>query len=299
MSSSTPIGTSQLPHNLIRSQLENGKVIPFLGAGASLVGRAPDDKWTSKAPRFPPSAAELAAHLEALVGYSSEEPTELTRVAQYVTGIAGRGGLRDSLRNIFSKDFEPAPLHNYLARFDNPLIVTTNYDSLLESAFQKAGRRFHRVIYKRGGTTVLLWNHGVDEPTEVHPNELDLEMGTDTVIFKMHGSPDREDPGRDSYVITEDDYVEFLARMASRAAIPSVFAEPFQNSHFLFLGYGLQDWNLRVLLYRIWQEWHGDYASWAIQHRARPLEAEFWMRRQLTIYEMTIDDFLNRMTEQP
>ena len=38
--------------------------------------------------------------------------------------------------------------------------------------------------------------------------------------------------------------------MTKNKAIPAIFAEPFQTRHFLFLGYGLNDWNLRVVLYR-------------------------------------------------
>jgi hypothetical protein len=50
----------------------------------------------------------------------------------------------------------------------------------------------------------------------------------------MHGAADRHNPDHDSYLITEDDYVEFLARMTSRTAIPDAFGEPFRRSHFLF-----------------------------------------------------------------
>ena len=123
-----------------------------------------------------------------------------------------------------------------------------------------------------------------------------LHYYLDAVIFKMHGAPDPADEERDSYVITEDDYVEFLARLANQTAIPACFAEPFRRRHFLFLGYGLKDWNLRVILYQVWKEWpRRRYASWAIQHQTEALEREFWSRKQLSIYEMTIADFLARL----
>ena len=38
-----------------------------------------------------------------------------------------------------------------------------------------------------------------------------------------------------------------------------------RKSHFLFLGYGLRDWNLRVILHRIAGEQRLNYKSWAIQ----------------------------------
>ena len=108
------------------------------------------------------------------------------------------------------------------------------------------------------------------------PTTLIYRVGESPILFKMHGSADPEDTDRDSYVITEDDYVEFLSRMTSKIAIPKPFAKPFRKSHFLFLGYGLRDWNLRVILYKIWQSYpRKKYASWAIQHQANELEKRY------------------------
>ena len=174
-------------------------------------------------------------------------------------------------------------MHYWLAGFNNLLIVTTNYDHLLERAFIELKRPYHVVSYCTGASTFLFWENGASEPVTVAANELTLELGTIPVIYNMHGTADQTVPDRDSYVITEDDYVEFLARMVATTAIPVAFAEPFRKSHFLFMGYGLRDWNLRVILHKMWHDWPRRYASWAIQHRAEPLEAEFWKRRQLTI----------------
>ena len=137
----------------------------------------------------------------------------------------------------------PLPLHYYLTTFEKLLIITTNYDELIETAFRERGRPFHVVVYKTGSPTFLFWKHGCQEPEEVVANEFDLAMNEATVIFKMHGAVDPQIPERDSYVITEDDYVEFLARMADKTAIPAVFSEPIKRRHFLFLGYGLRDSN--------------------------------------------------------
>ena len=286
------------PYALIRDGLRDAKVIPFLGAGASFVRRSGAAAWSSPADDFLPMAGELAEYLNGRSGFPSTEAAELARVAQYFDGVAGRGSLDDHLHQIFARRYEPGPLHRYLASFPRLLAVTTNYDGLLETALRDAGRRFRLVVYKAGASSVLVWDDGagLGEPREEAANELDLGFGKDAVIFKMHGAPDPVDEERDSYVITEDDYVEFLARLANKTAIPACFAEPFRRRHFLFLGYGLRDWNLRVILYQVWKEWpRRRYASWAIQHETEPLEREFWNRKQLMIYEMTIADFLARL----
>jgi hypothetical protein len=284
------------PYELIRDGLRRGKVIPFLGAGASLLGRPRDITWRSPQSEFLPMSVELAEYLDRRSGFPPGEQAELTRVAQYFDGVAGRGGLDDELHEIFAKTYLPGPLHYYLARLGPLLIVTTNYDDLLERAFNDAGRPYHLIAYQTGDPTFLVWRYGQGEPSALVANEIDLQVGEHTIIYKMHGNADRVHPERDSFLITEDDTVEFLARMAARTAIPAIFGEPFRRSHFLFLGYGLRDWNLRVILHRIWQDYpRRRYASWAIQEHAQPLEREFWSRRSLTIYEMSIIDLLGRL----
>ena len=58
-----------------------------------------------------------------------------------------------------------------------------------------------------------------------------------TVILKNRGAVDREDPEQDSYVITEDHYIEFLAQTDIANIIPVEADGRDERSHFLFLGY--------------------------------------------------------------
>jgi hypothetical protein len=97
------------------------------------------------------------------------------------------------------------------------------------------------------------------------PNEYRaLRPGERTVILKMHGAVDRTNPEAtwDSYVITEDHYIEYLARTDLANLVPVTLAAKLRRSHFLFLGYSMRDWNLRVILHRIWGEQKLKYKSW-------------------------------------
>ncbi len=76
---------------------------------------------------------------------------------------------------------------------------------------------------------------------------------------------DRASPERDSFVITEDHYIDYLTRTDISNLLPVTLAAKLRKSHFLFLGYSLRDWNLRVILHRIWGEQKLTYKSWAIQ----------------------------------
>jgi len=284
------------PYEFILDNLSKGKVVPFLGSGASLDLRPLDAKWKSPSDPFLPTAGELAEYLDRRSGYPEEEVIDLARVAQYFDGVTGREGLNEELHEIFSKAYAPAQIHEFLATFEaNLLMVTTNYDDLLERAFNQHQRPFDLVIYNTANENLQYLEHGKQEAVEVEPNEFILEMGKLPVIFKMHGTFNPKDAERGSYVITEEDYVEFLARMSRTRAIPVAFAESFRRSYFLFLGYGLRDWNLRVVLHRIWKDRPNGKNSWAIQHQASDLERQFWLKRKLTIYDLTIQEFLQKL----
>ncbi|MGB9181898.1 MAG: SIR2 family protein [Pyrinomonadaceae bacterium] len=291
----------QPPYPLIRDAITKGRVIPFLGAGASLGGRVADSKWQQGQGAYLPTAAELAKYLAEKTGFPTDEEPDLTKVAQYYDVIGGRFALNEELHDIFNCDYPLTTLHTYLADVVAPqLIVTTNYDDCIERAFAAKGRDFNLVIHTTDaalGDKLLWWEHGKDEPREISPNKLDVDLDAVTVIYKMHGAVDRRGPSRDQYVITEDDYIDFLARMTKNKAIPAIFAEPFQRRHFLFLGYGLRDWNLRVVLNRIEKDLRRPKGikSWAIQFNPSQLETRFWQERDVEVFNKTLDEFVGEL----
>jgi hypothetical protein len=285
----------------VRDALLKGRVIPFLGAGASLGGREPGAKWEQGQAAYLPTAFELARHLAQRTGFPAEEEAELTKVAQYYDVVGGRTALNEELHSIFNCDYPLSPLHTFLADVPTPLlIVTTNYDDCIERAFKAKGREYELVIHTTDaaiGDQLLWWEYGKTAPRKISSNKLDLDLDARTIIYKMHGTVDRNKMSMDQYVITEDDYIDFLTRMTKNKAIPAIFAEPFQTRHFLFLGYGLRDWNLRVVLNRIEKDLRRPKTirSWAIQYNPSPLEQRFWQERGVEVYNKLLDAFVQEI----
>jgi hypothetical protein len=289
------------PYPTILNRLRQGHVIPFLGSGASLGGRAPGAQWREGITGFLPTASELASYLARMTQFPPGEAIELATVAQYYDVVNGRDVLDEVLREIFNNSYSLTSLHAFLARIPVPLlIVTTNYDDCIERAFDAEGKPYDLVTHTTDvamGDQLLWYQHGNPEPHEVIPNKFVIDLATRPVIYKMHGSVDRRGSMRDQFLITEDDYVEFLSRMTKNSAIPSIFAEPFQRRHFLFLGYSLRDWNLRVVLNRIEKDLRRrrGIKSWAIRWNVTPLERCFWKERGVSAYNMTIEDFVSQL----
>ena len=74
--------------------------------------------------------------------------------------------------------------------------------------------------------------------------------------------------------------------------MPVGLAAKLQRSHFLFLGYTMADWNLRVVLRRLWGDHPLSYRSWAVQPDAKLLEREFWRRLDVDVLEAPLDEYV-------
>ncbi len=297
------------PYGIIAEKLSEGNVIPFLGAGASQVGRTEDAKWDPKKPKFLPNGRELSHFLARKSSFPSAEQRDLddlAKVSSYYAIISGRSSLSKQLQDVLSPDFTLGPLHQYLASVSTPLlIVTTNYDSLIEQAFQAAGKPYDLVIHLSDrddiANAIYWWKHGESEPIVEAPNNLDPELLRQrTVIYKMHGTVKRGDPEWDTFVITEEDYIDFLSRMTTKSAIPPIFSNHFRTRSFLFLGYSLADWNFRVILKNLdsnLRSGRQDIPSWAIQREPSELEKILWDKRNVKIFNMSHDEFAAKMQQ--
>lgn len=292
-------------YQLVLRQIAEGRVIPFFGAGANLCGRPSGAKWQPGA--HLPSGGELAEHLADNYGYPSPDKRDLTRVSQYVALMAGSAPLYEELRDLLDANYPPTTLHQFFAtlpatlraknyRAPHQLIVTTNYDDLMERAFQSAGEAFDIVTYVAEGDQRGKFLHYLpngDVKLIERPNEYrDLNLDARPVILKIHGAIDRANADRDSYVITEDHYIDFLGHTDISTLIPVTLAAKLRKSHFLFLGYSLRDWNLRVIFHRIWGQQKLTYHSWAIQLDPSDLDKRFWAKREVDLIGIALDQYI-------
>lgn len=297
----------------VARKLLKGMVVPLLGAGVNACARPADFAWRAEDRQYLPTGAELAYYLATEFDAPVElaKSYDLIRVTQFIDAIERSGGeLYQTLHTIFDGDYEPGPVHTFLARLPAILrergeslqvILTTNYDDALERAFEAEGEAYDLITYivsspKQHRGRFMHWPPG-GEPHVIQKNdEPGLDLKQRTVILKLHGAVQR--PGSfadDNYVITEDHYIDYLTHGDITLLLPQEVTSRLRNSHFLFLGYSMKDWNLRVILRQIWGEQGLDYGSWAVQKDADEIERAIWEKRDVEIRTLDLAHYLEQL----
>jgi hypothetical protein len=306
----------------VASYIVERSVVTVVGCGAHAVDR--ETPWQEGSGSLPDDA-ELARYLAQRFHIASESD-DLARVSEHVSLTEGRVDLSRTLRDLLVKsDYEPSSVHRVVARVPGrarelsregyQLLITTTYDMSLERAFDAVHEPYDLVVFvatgehngrfvhipwwdpdSRGARPITMPNEYVDLPID---EDGELER---TVILKLHGGPADLGKGspslRDNFVVTENDYIGNQADSPVESLIPLQILNTIRDSHFLFLGYRVQDWSDRVFLQRIWGNHPLEARSWAVDPRPGGVERELWDRLGVNVIEERLGDFINDLERE-
>jgi hypothetical protein len=296
--------------DLIVKAMADGCAIPFLGAGAGLPGRPPGVRWRRDG--YLPSGNELAAYLARAYRYPSQrvEPNRsLVRIAQYAHLRAGRPQLFRDLQAVFAVAQRPNEVHRFIAEQPRrqrrrglpnpwPVIVTTNYDDRLEQAFRDIREPYDLVVFNGAESASQPFRHrdpsGIWRAVAPSRSYDAFAPRVRPVILKLHGGIDTHEGTEEHFVITEDHYMSFLAHDVSRR-LPSSLLILLQEASFVFLGYRLEDWNVRVFLSRIGRERDDRSVWWAFQRRPNDVDVLFWESHNVRLVALDLHDWDGKM----
>jgi SIR2-like domain/TIR domain len=293
--------------DVLHQMIDEGNLVVFLGSRLAC---------GSVGPLAGPGSKELAANLAKRFDL---EPAgrDLPEVAQYVYVTQGSPDLYRELRKLLTSECEPGPVHQFLARFPRrleelgldkqyQLIVSTNFDTVLEEAFDAEQEPYDLAVYMASGRDKGKFIHFPSEgaPTAIaEPNSYTkLPIGGDyelqrTLILKIHGAVDGsfgDYRWRENYVITEDHYIDYLSKSPIESLVPVQVLDKLQDSHCLFLGYTVHDWNLRVFLKRIWEGRLGA-RSWAVEPDPDVFDKDLWAPSNVELYAADLADYVDQL----
>jgi hypothetical protein len=201
----------QIPQELL-DDIKRGDCVPIVGAGLSLNAVLPT---ACKMPLWNDLGVEIAKRLNKT--FSGDAMSELSEYCAKCSKFELIRLLRECLHIRTAK---PGPVHTEFARLPFPEVLTTNFDFLLERAYEGVGKSYLPVV---------------DEDL--------LTFGRtdgETRILKMHG--DLHHPSL--MVVTEEDYDQFSKQ---RERMFQEVTHLLSRYSVLFLGYSINDPDFRQI----------------------------------------------------
>jgi hypothetical protein len=184
----------------------------FIGAGVSRDAGFVDWKGL---------LVEVADELDLDIG----KEHDLLALAQYhVNARSGRNEINQQLIDVFTRDAKPTQVHEILARLPIDTVWTTNYEQLLEKAYESAGRRV--------------------EVKLTIENLAQARKGRDVTLYKMHGCVTQSHDA----VLTKQDYEIYDTK---RQLFTDSLKGDFVEKTLLFLGFSFTDPNVERILSKV------------------------------------------------
>lgn len=190
------------------SSLSAGQAALFIGAGMSVQSGIVNWK-------------ELLSKPAKQIGLKADEVTDLPRLAEYCARKLGKNVLIQHIMDNLCTDIRPTENHRILAQLPVRVIWTTNYDNLLEKAFEETKIQ---IEVRRRDTDFMSSNPHAK-----------------IYINKMHGDID----AREEIIITSSDYEKYPH---SHHLMATKFLDAATDSTLLFLGVGFIDPNFSHIM---------------------------------------------------
>jgi len=200
-----------------------------------------------------------------------------------------------SLKNIAAhffrnSTFGPGPLYRKLARCPFSLILTICHDGLFAEALSAEHKSPSRY-----------WYHYRGEPRD--NRELETALSPETpAIYHLFGTFNEPN----SLVLTENDLLDFINNFIScRPGLPNSLRILLRHNTFLFVGFGIRHWYIRVLLKLLLRALNHSGASVALESlagleaRERDQTVLFYKRgARVEVVDMEADGFVQELLDR-
>jgi hypothetical protein len=264
----------------ILSGLQNGSVVPYLGARA-LTGVI--DTASGKA--IPADSDSLILAMNNGQPMAPKLMYEFPRAAMNVELKRGRGALTKFLdRTYRDTNWSASALHSWLAGQKLPYIVDTNRDTLLQKAYATLP---HTLIIgvsriSAAAPRFKLFQYDGSAYQAIEPEAVDPFL---PVLFKPLGTPLPES----NYIASDADFVDYITELMGGFAIPPFLKDMRQGRKYLLLGMRLNRDTERMVLSDIV---FGHGGGWALITNANDKEKRYLDKLGIELIEADVADFM-------
>lgn len=259
----------EIPDYLVE-QIRGGKVVLFLGAGASYGANSDIE------PKTPPNGVALAKLLanKFLGGQAADK--SLSLVAEYCNATADVRTVQRFISELFGR-FEPGTFHKKIASFRWVALATTNYDQILEKAYAANPLRVQTPV------PVLRNVDRVDQ---------ELRENNKVALLKLHGCVTMADDDQIPMILTIDQYV---THKVGRDRLFNRFSELAGEYTVVFVGYQLEDPNIRGILLGLDVPGMSRPMHYVVTPGASDLDKKVWAGKKITSLDGTFQELIETL----
>ncbi len=255
----------------IKDSIVHGRAVLFLGAGATIPAKGAEGKTGL-------SGNALRDRLcDQFLGGEGKSRM-LNYVADRSISAAGLGPVHWFLKDLF-ESLNPTPGHQAIPNFRWRGVVTTNYDWLVERAYDKAAEP--RQTYER-----MLWDRDNFDAVARDTNKV--------ALLKLHGCLSRLNDTELPLVLSSHDYHKFKK---NRQQLVSTFREWGMSHPIIFCGYQVADENIKDILFDLTDgRQRPTYAI--VDPSLEPGDIDYWKGLRFDCIKMTFDQFMVSLTSE-
>jgi hypothetical protein len=255
----------EIPKSLL-DQIKEGNVVLFLGSGASFGALHPMGI-------NPPIGIELSNMI--VKKFLSDEFLDMP--LQYTSEIAISEYNLPTVQNYIYEIFEPFypnDFHRLIPNFVWKAIVSTNYDLIIEKAYQESRKPLQKLAkFIKNGERVR------DK----------VKSFIDLPFYKLHGCITDINDLTTPLILTPDQYI---THRINRERLYNRVQELAYEYPFLFIGFSFADSDIRSMLLEIGRSKDLRPRSFMVGPNIKPEESRLWENKKISSLKSSFNDFL-------
>ncbi len=265
----------------IKKELRNQITIPYFGLGVF------EGILTKEGEAVPHDSDSLILAMNGGRAMAPRLMYEYSRAAMHLEQRRGVEYMTQLINHIYTKPFDPTPLHKAIIDMSPRYIIDTNRDTKFQELLAYTP---HCLIV--GKSRIMgndyrfeIYEYDVENQKYFLVDEEVLETA-EKILFKPMGSP----LPTPSFVISDADYVDWLTEAMGGYAVPKVLKTYRKTKKYLFLGTDFDRDTDRMVANELSLALEGGYVI--TDKELGKKEKKFIEKHQLEVIEMSLPDFI-------
>ena len=270
----------------IKKEIRNQTTIPYFGLGVF------EGTLTKDGEPVPHDSDSLILAMNGGRAMAPRLMFEYSRAAMHLEQRRGVEFMTQLINHIYTKDFEPTPIHKAIVGMVPKYVIDTNRDTKLQELYAYEP---HCLIV--GKSRIM----GNDYRYEVYEYDVENQKyfqveeevldNAKTILFKPMGSP----LPVPSFVISDADYVDWLTEAMGGFAVPKVLKSYRKTKKYLFLGTSFDRDTDRMVANELTLDLEGGYVI--TDKELGKKEKKFIEKHNLEVITMSLPEFIKAFVQ--